>query len=447
MKNKEKYILISSIILIISIILSFIFPTALLKIRAIGILIACLILWISEAVPMFVSTLFMICLLPFLGLMSFNDAISNFGINTAFFIMATSALTIVISESNIPSNIISKMLNKYSNKPKRLLFFLGLFITIFSGFVSSLATCTLFYSLISSCLKKNDIKNNSNFARDIMMIIPACSGIGGFISPAGTPANLLVIDILKQYNINITFLDWFSIGFPICVLTSLIFILSVVLIYKPEYVQIKNISHSVTYNNKDKLIILILFFVILGWFLSSFYDISTTLIALIAMTIMFIPKIDLLNTKKFASGVNWNLVISMGGVSILMIAISNTNVFVDIINAIFNNISNLPVILILFIISLCICLIRTFIPTTTAVIALLSPILINMSSKFNLNTTSLLLLAAYWAACAFLLVFTEPIYMITYKDNYYKAMDLFKVGIIPTLILSLIVPILINHII
>lgn len=219
---------------------------------------------------MFIVTLFMICLLPFLGLMTFDDAISNLGISTSLFIMATSALTIAISESNIPNNIILKILNKYSNKPKRFLFALGIVITIFSGFVSSLATCILFYGLISSALKKSKINNNSNFAKDIMMIIPACSGIGGFISPAGTPANLLVIYILKQNDISISFLDWFSIGFPLCILTALIFISSAVLIYKPENVKMKKVSKKITYNKSDKLVISILIFTILGWLLSSF---------------------------------------------------------------------------------------------------------------------------------------------------------------------------------
>ena len=209
MKNKKIAILSTIIILIITVILSLIFQTMALKIRAIGILISCLILWISEAVPMFIATLIMICLLPFFKLMSFDEALSNFGISTAFFIMATSAMTIAISESNIPNNIMLNVLNKYANKPKRFMFVIGLVITVFSGFVSSLATCTLFYSLFSSFFKKHNIKRDSNFAKDIMMIIPACSGIGGFISPAGTPANLLVIDILKQHGVSITFLIGF----------------------------------------------------------------------------------------------------------------------------------------------------------------------------------------------------------------------------------------------
>lgn len=62
----------------------------------------------------------------------------------------------------------------------------------------------------------------------------------------------------------------------------------------------------------------------------------------------------------------------------------------------------------------------------------------------DLSITVLLLVAAYWAASALLFVFTEPIYMITYEGKYYKAMDLFKVGAIPTAILSLVVPCIIN---
>jgi len=446
MKNKKMLcVLISIGVILVSLILSILFESIALKIRAVGILISCLVLWISEAVPMFVSTLIMICILPLFNLMPFNEALSNFGLSTALFIMATSAITVVIAESNIPNNIVLKVLKKYKSKPKRFLFVIGLVITIFSGFVSSLATCVLFYSLFSSFFKKNDIKKESNFARDIMMIIPACSGIGGFISPAGTPANLLVIDILKQYGINITFFKWFCIGFPIAIITTLVFILSVILLYKPETINIKNKIKNIKFNKNDKIIASIMLCTIVCWLVSGFFDVSTTLIAIIAMGIMFMPKVELLDTKKFASQVNWDLVLSMGSVSVVMVAISNTNIFIDIVNSVFNNIVTFPLILALFIISLCTCLIRTFIPTTTAVIALLAPILINISLKINLNIMVLLLLASYWAASALLFVYTEPIYMITYKDKHYKAIDLFKVGIAPTLILALIIPCLLNY--
>ena len=99
-----------------AVILSFFITEYSLQLRAVGVLGACLILWISEAMPISLSSLMMICLLPFLGLMSFNDALSNFGVNTALFIMASSGITIALSDGAIPKFLTNLMMKKLGGK-------------------------------------------------------------------------------------------------------------------------------------------------------------------------------------------------------------------------------------------------------------------------------------------------------------------------------------------
>jgi di/tricarboxylate transporter len=88
--------------------------------------------------------------------------------------------------------------------------------------------------------------------------------------------------------------------------------------------------------------------------------------------------------------------------------------------------------------SLMICIIRSFIPTTTAVVALLAPMLIEASYGLNTNSLALLLILAFWTASALLIVYTEPIFLITYGNHYYKGKDLVKAGFIPCIVLSFV---------
>ena len=91
---------------------------------------------------------------------------------------------------------------------------------------------------------------------------------------------------------------------------------------------------------------------------------------------------------------------------------------------------------VMIIISLVIYLLRAFIPTTTAVIALFAPMLISVSQTTGLSISALLMTASFWAASALLLIYTEPIYLISYKEGYFRELDLLKTGIIPSLALS-----------
>lgn len=435
-KNKTIYVIASMAVLLISVGISLMAEEQCLQIRAIGLLISSLILWLSEAIPMSIATLAFVFLMPFLGLMNFDDIIKNFGLNTSLFIMASSGITVAIAKSNIPNNIAAFVFRKTQNHPCVLIFVLGMAITLFSGFVSNLATCTLFYSLVSTALKKADIKaGKSNFGKALMLMIPACAGIGGFVSPAGTPSNLLVIEMLEQNGVYVSFSEWCMIGLPVSLLTAVIFLSFLVLFIRPEKPEnIANIeSHK--FGKKDWVITATTVIVVIGWFLSSYIpSIDITTIAIFGLAFLFIPSFKVLNMENFSSGVNWDLVFTMGSVSVLMIGISNTGVMSQLISKVFYSITSYPLLIVLFIVSISICIIRAFIPTSTAVIALLAPILASVSEITGISFTPLILIASVWASTPLLLIYTEPLYLISYKERFYGQKDLLKVGTIPCIL-------------
>ncbi len=62
--------------------------------------------------------------------------------------------------------------------------------------------------------------------------------------------------------------------------------------------------------------------------------------------------------------------------------------------------------------------------------------LISVSQTTGLSVSSLLLTASFRAASALLLIYTEPIYLIAYKEGCFSEADLLKAGIVPSLLLS-----------
>jgi sodium-dependent dicarboxylate transporter 2/3/5 len=432
-------------LLMLSIPLSNIMGFEPLQVKGVCFLFAALILWISDAIPMALATLLLIFLLPLFGLMEYNDVVGSFGVGTSLFIMASSGITVAIAKSNIPHKIAELVFVKMCKHPIGLIYCFGLSVTIFSGFVSSLATCTLFTALAATALNNLKLdKKTSGFAKSLMLTIPACAGIGGFISPAGTPANILVLDILKEKGVEITFGKWCSIGLPISLLASFIFLSLLVIILKPEKINVSGALVTKSFNKNDYIVLSIVLLVILGWFLSGFVpELNITLIAIIGLIIFFIPSIEILSFGEFSSGVNWNLVFTMGSVSVLMIAIANTGLITNVTTFFTPFLTSTTIYWLLFGISVLICFIRAFVPTTTAVIALLVPMLVAISAITSVNYATLLLIASFWAATALLLIYTEPIYLISYKEGYFKQGDLIKVGLPASIIIAAICPYLI----
>ena len=437
-KNRGNYIFLSFVILILSCIIAEIYSDIAQDIKAIGVFVSCIIIWISKSLPISISSLFFIAILPLLNLMSPNEIFDNFGTSTMLFIIASSSISTIISKSSIPSIITQKLLNKMRLKPCKLLIMLSLIISFFSAFMSSLATCTLFVSIFVPILKKYNLKENyPNFVKSVMILIPACSGIGGFITPAGTPANILVLEVLNKYNYNVTFIKWSLIGIPIGIIATLIFDLSLVYFLKPEKIYREFKEEKKKMDTRDVSTTAIIVIIIIGWVLSSFIPIiNITIVAIFGMFLMFIPPFNILNMHSFSKGVNIDLAISMGSVSVIMTAIANTNVFTKITNAVLVNTPTLNSFVVIIIFSFLVCILRAFIPTTTAVIALFTPIAISISETSKIDICCLLFIIAFWAASALLLVFTEPIYLISYKEKCFEEIDLLKVGTLPCILLT-----------
>jgi sodium-dependent dicarboxylate transporter 2/3/5 len=200
-------------------------------------------------------------------------------------------------------------------------------------------------------------------------------------------------------------------------------------------------------DKNDYSVLAIVGIVIIGWFLSSFVNfLNIALVAIVGLVLLMLPCNRIITYEQFGEGVNWDLVFTMGSVSVLMTAIANTGIITRIASAIAGILPTSNLFVLLFGLSVIICVIRAFVPTTTAVIALLLPMLVDISKIANVNCNVLLLITAYWAAAALLLVFTEPIFLISYKEGYFKQADLFKVGILTNIILASVCPILIYYI-
>ena len=436
MKNKR--FLIPIIMFIVMIMLSYFTEIDSVKIYSIGIFIIALYMWIDGSIPISITTILLICIMPIFNIMSFNDAINNISVNTSLFILASSGLTIAISNSNIPNYIVSRILNKTDNS-KVILFCIAIVITMISGFMSSLATCTLFYGILSTSFKES---KKTNFYKILMLLVPVCSSIGGFVSPAGTPANILIIDELAKLGITLSFVKWFSIGFPFAIFTSLLVLLFSFFTLKPES-KISSNKKVISLNSSDKIIALISFFIIFGWFFSSYISvINTTLIACLGLFVFFIPSLNILNMKKMSYQTNWDLVISMGTVSVLMVGINRSGVLNDIISYFIPKISSLNIVFIFILISLFICFLRSIIPTTTAVVTFFMPMLLTLVTSLNVNPLYFMLILGYHSACSLILIYTEPIYLITYSENVYNEEDLLKIGLIPSIIMSIAVALL-----
>ena len=84
-----------------------------------------------------------------------------------------------------------------------------------------------------------------------------------------------------------------------------------------------------------------------------------------------------------------------------------------------------------------VCVIRAFIPTAPAIVALFGAPLLSVAALTGLSPVPLLMIPAYWACCPMLL-WIEPIFLFSFGYGYYKPQDVLKYGSLPSVIMVML---------
>ena len=415
-----------------------------------GLMIGALIMWVSEAVNMAVTTLLVCVLIPFFGIMPAAEMYSSFAGKVFFFMIGIFSIATALATTSIPTRIAGFILNWAGKNPRKLVLGFTIGTALLSSIMSKVPSCALFATLGISILKVNgDPKpGTSNLGKCLMMAIPAGAVIGGFMTPAGGPTNLIAIDALDAVGIRITFLDWLIQGYPIGLICCVIFALCVCLIFKPEEITdaaIVGAKEMISGSGKMQprewkaLIIVAAMFVL--WVLSTWVPLfDTTLVALLGMCLLFMPGIEVITWKQYCENSNWDALFLIGGVGAIAAAASATGATFWLINTVLADAVNWSPIVVLIALSAVACVMHVLCPSGPAVVGLLCAPMIILAQNTGVSVTGTAGIAAFWGAVTFMLP-TDAVPMFTYAYGYYSVKDMVKNGWLPSIIMIVFVAI------
>ena len=416
---------------------------------SIGIFLGAIILFVCQVAPLAVSCLTLMVLLPYFNIMQLSDIYAQFGGTSFFFVFFCFGVTGALSNTTLPMRISAWITKISKGNPKALVFGFLFTATLLSGFLSNFGTLIMFYGIIIMFLRSAGLKpGESRLGKCLMIGLPFACGNGGFISPAGSPGNLIAQSLLSQAGFDITFLQWFIMCIPFALIMCLLVCIALIVIFKPEPMPAE--AQQSVLSAKDKLgamegkekkAIVIIIATIILWFAGTWVPVlNTTVVAGCAFFLMFMPGIDLMDWKSYVREADWNLLMMVGSVAITMGCVNTTGAMTWIADKLFSGLGGLSIFLVMLIVGLVVCYLRVLIPTAPSVAAIFVPIMIGIAGIVGTQyTVALAMIPVFWAGATITLLYTEPIYLYTYGSGYYSAGDLFKAGLIPTLIMVVIV--------
>lgn len=412
---------------------------------ALAILLAGIVLWVAEPIPIAISALGLMVILPFFGVIETASVWTSFISSVIFFILASFGITCALLKTKIPTKIVFFLFRFTKGRVRPTILAFMIAAGIVSLFVSDIPCTALFAGIaMSSILELEKAEpGKSSLGRTLMIGVAWGSVVGGQAMPSGSSLNIMAMGMIESnLGVHMTFLQWTLICLPIAVILLIVCWLSLILLFKPEAISqttIEAIEKKARSLGKldalDIKVLVIMALVFVAWIASNWTGWDATTIAVFGCVAFFIPGIDALTWKEYLAGINWAIVLLIGGVQAIAGGISKQGSVSWILSSTVGKAASGATI---FVIAAAVMLplLRLAIPVGPAYIGICLIPLSAMAETLGVSVVALAVMVAINGSTTFLLgIDNNP--MLTHSYGYWTMGDYFKAGIMPTIAMIL----------
>lgn len=385
---------------------------------ALAILVITSTLWISEIIPLFVTS-FVILFLELVWLfpaihqtdikITQQDFLSPFFSDIILLFLGGFVLSSLLQEYKLNKIIAYWILKKTGESPKKFLFGIILVCAFLSMWMSNTATAAMMFTIILPIIQQ--IPEENPFARAVALSIPFACNLGGIGTPIGTPSNAIAVAFLAKSQIQISFVEWmlFTVPFMILFLIGLWWLL--LKLFPPGGLKLQfELEAQKKLTKKQWLGIFIFIFTGVGWVTTQYHGLSAGTVSLIPIVICFGGK--LLDVEDFRA-LSWDILLMLGGGLALGVGLEKSGLTSAIVLLIPKNAS--PQI-ILFCVLFLTALLTTFI-SNTATANLMFPLVVALSQEVGV----LVLATALMCSTSMSLPISTPTNAIAFGSGILEA--------------------------
>ena len=410
--------------------------------RAIALMVAAVIIWSTEVVPVGFASIALPMLTAVLGICSLGSTLANFMSTTIIFMISSQLIAQAFVKTGVGQRVGLKISFVFGDKPKHVLLAFMLATGVISMFLVDIPTAIIFAGIAYSLLEQNGCKpGQSKYGMAMMIGIPIAAAIGGFATPVGSGLNQLAIGQLKAATgITINFAQWCIIGVPMALilLFAAWFIITKALPAEIDKVAgadtIKEQSAAMgKLSTDEKKFIAIFAVTVLLWVTNPLTGIDNNMVAALSACCMALPGINLLSGDYIKKGVDWAGIMLVGGATAIAMTLSSTGASAWIASLLTNALGSMSIPMVILTVSIFAIFIHVIVPTGGALVALFVPIMAGVAINLGMSPAILALIIGYTVSCVFL-VPLDPIPLTTYGYKYWKMFDMTKIGLIISIV-------------
>ena len=415
--------------------------------KTVGVMLAFLVMLISEALPLVLTCLIFLGLLPTLGIVgSFSAALTGFSNQVVFFVLASFGIAMAFERVPLSRRILVTLLKKFGRNVRSMLLAMMVCTALISSLVSNVPTCAIFMAISLSFLELyEDQEAKRRTGRMFMIAIPVSSMIGGMMTPAGSSINILTISLLEQYTgQTITFVQWMLAGIPLVIVTIPFAWFIMHKVYKPAEISEDMVRHFIERidvppkmgKNEKKLVVITAVMLIL-WILSSWVKgLNVMVIALFGCCVLFLPGIEIIELSTFLKENSWDSFFLVGTVLGIGGAMVSNGVSAWVVSVM--PVFNVSLMGLIAIVAIIVFVLLVIIPVAPSLLTVITPLIIALSTNSNVSPVLLMLCMGLAAANCYLLPL-DTVTLITYGKGYYSMLDMAKSTVFIQILLVILI--------
>ncbi len=394
---------------------------------------ATIFLWVSGLLPIAVTALFSMVMLPLLGIMETKATYALFGNEAVFFILGAFILAAAMTGTGLSARLARAMLARFGKTPKRLALTVFLLSALLSFCMSEHAVAAMMFPVIAEISASLKLEpGRSRYAKLLFMAIAWGCIIGGIATFLGGARAPLAVGMLRENSgLDFTFFEWTLAACMIVIPLLLIGFLILLWIFPPD---LERVDEGLRFLNRKRLevgkmgyneIIVagVMVITICCWMFFG-KQLGLAAIAILGTVALFTFRV--VSWQTIEEYVNWGIILMYGGSIALASALEKTGAAIWLVNKGLGAFSPSPFVVIA-VISL-VSILLTECISHAAVVAILMPIGMTLAKSIGMDLRVMTLAIALPAGLAYCLPMGTPATAIVYASGFLRSRDIIVPG-------------------
>ena len=413
-----------------------------------AIFVAGLILWMTEAIPNYLTSLVIILAIVLTGVTTQKVAFAQLGHPVMWLNILSFVLASMLVKTRVAKRFALWFVLKFGKSARGIFFSFIVINIVLSAFISATtakASILLPIFMVVAAIYGASDGNRNNFGRNLVLqnLFQINVGATGFLTGSG--AHLLAISLfMGAYGSGIGYSEWFVACFPLTVIMILIgwFIgTKVIFPMKPEERKpqieggMQRLQSELDAMGKmtveEYKAIAIFVGVLLLWATDSLHGIDATVVAFIGAVVALMPGIGVVKWNDV--DIPWHLMLFSAGAYTLGAGLDATKLPETLVNAGFDSLgitADTPFWVLYVVLTFLMMFSGLIFQSKTMRTLIFVPIAIGVEQKFGFPMLSLAFPVAMLIEHVYVLPFNSKPAALLYNTNQYSWTDTFKFGII-----------------